>query len=48
MADYAIAVDEASNQLSPDERLHLRSTGEVPDWFLADVEQRAAAIRKDT
>ena len=47
MADFAIAVDEASNQLSHEERLHLRSTGDVPDWFLADVQRRAAAIQKE-
>lgn len=46
MADFAIAVDEASNGLSHEERLHLRSTGEVPDWFLADVQRRAVGVRK--
>jgi hypothetical protein len=45
-ADYAFAVDDAANNLTPEERKHLRSTGEVPAWFLSDVEQRAAEIRK--
>ncbi|SEK33412.1 hypothetical protein [Streptacidiphilus jiangxiensis] len=44
--DYAIAVDRASEQLTQDERLHLRATGEVPDWFLADIDRRAKEIRK--
>ncbi|MBF9068110.1 hypothetical protein [Streptacidiphilus fuscans] len=42
--DYALAVDAASEQLT--QRLHLRATGEVPDWFTADVDQRVAALRK--
>jgi hypothetical protein len=46
MADFAFAVDEAARQLSAEERKHLRATGEVPDWFLADVVRRAAVIGK--
>jgi len=46
LGDYAIAVDEAAQRLTTDERRHLRQTGEVPPWFLADVEQRAKEIRK--
>jgi hypothetical protein len=46
MMDYAFAVDDASGSLTPDERQHLRATGEVPEWFLADVERRVTEIRK--
>ena len=46
MGDYAIAVDAASGTLTAEERRHLRATGEVPDWFLPDVERRAGQIRK--
>ncbi|MEV8094131.1 hypothetical protein [Kitasatospora sp. NPDC085879] len=45
MADYAFAVDDAAGTLGADERRHLRATGEVPAWFLADVERRVAEIR---
>lgn len=44
--DYAIAVDRAAEQLTNEERLHLRATGEVPDWFLEDIDRRAKEIRK--
>ncbi|MEV4556001.1 hypothetical protein AB0K51_03265 [Kitasatospora sp. NPDC049285] len=46
MHDYAFAVDAASERLSAEERGRLRATGEVPEWFLADVERRAAESRK--
>lgn len=46
MQHYAFAVDEAATALGPDERKHLRSTGEVPGWFAADVERRVVEIRK--
>lgn len=46
LGDYAIAVDEAAQRLTADERRHLRQTGEVPSWFLPDVERRAQEIRK--
>ncbi|WP_042433207.1 hypothetical protein [Streptacidiphilus anmyonensis] len=44
--DYAFAVDQASENLTHEERLHLRATGLVPDWFLADIDRRAKEIRK--
>ncbi|MEY9870561.1 hypothetical protein ABH931_000015 [Streptacidiphilus sp. MAP12-33] len=44
--DYAFAVDEGAERLSHDERLHLRATGQVPDWFLDFVDGRAKEIRK--
>jgi hypothetical protein len=46
MGDYAFAVDDAARTLGKDERAHLRATGEVPDWFLADVERRYREIRR--
>ena len=46
MGDYAFAVDEAARKLSAEERKHLRATGEVPDWFLGEVERLAAAAKK--
>ncbi|MBC3842371.1 hypothetical protein GXW82_25810 [Streptacidiphilus sp. 4-A2] len=46
MGDYALAVDAASGTLSAEERKHLRATGEVPEWFLAEVERRATVIKK--
>ena len=47
LADYAFAVDAAANNLTLEERRHLRTTGEVPAWFVPDVKQRAAEIRKN-
>lgn len=46
MRHYAFAVDELAERLDPQERQVLRQTGRVPAWFLGQVEQRAAEIRK--
>lgn len=46
MADYSLAVDDAAERLSAEERRHLRATRELPEWFMPDVERRFAAIRK--
>ncbi|MEU1620011.1 hypothetical protein ABZ479_22260 [Streptomyces sp. NPDC005722] len=46
MADYTLAVDDAAQGLSPEERRYLRAVGEVPEWFMADVERRYQVIRK--
>ncbi|MGW1722684.1 hypothetical protein ACWCQK_07060 [Streptomyces sp. NPDC002306] len=46
MSDYAVAVDASAQTLSPDERRHLRTAGEVPEWFRSDVERRYQEIRK--
>ncbi|MBW8701565.1 hypothetical protein MBT84_18320 [Streptomyces sp. MBT84] len=43
---YAVAVDDAAQTLSADERQHLRATAEVPDWCMGDVERRYREIRK--
>ncbi|RKE20079.1 hypothetical protein [Streptomyces sp. TLI_171] len=45
-ADYALAVDDAAETLTADERRRLRATRQLPEWFMADVERRYAAIRK--
>jgi hypothetical protein len=39
MADYAFAVQAAARRLDPDERRVLRTTGQVPAWFLDEVER---------
>ena len=36
---YAFAVDDAARELTSQERVVLRSTGHVPDWFIARVEE---------
>ncbi len=46
MGDYGFAVSDAAERLTAEERAKLRAHGEVPDWFLADVERRFAEIRK--
>ncbi|BCJ36497.1 hypothetical protein Athai_40000 [Actinocatenispora thailandica] len=46
LGDYAFAVDDAARTLNKDERARLRATGEVPDWFVADVERRFKELRK--
>ncbi|WP_079063264.1 hypothetical protein [Peterkaempfera griseoplana] len=46
MREYAFAVDDAAGTLSAAEREQLRATGELPEWFLADVERRVAEMRK--
>jgi hypothetical protein len=43
MHEYAFAVDDASRELKPEERHILRQTGQVPAWFLPDVERRMSA-----
>jgi hypothetical protein len=45
-AEYAFAVDDASRMLKPEERQVLRQTGQVPAWFLPEVERRYQAARK--
>ncbi|MFD5518341.1 hypothetical protein [Streptomyces sp. NPDC127066] len=46
MTYYSIAVDASAQILSPDERRHLRTTAQVPDWFRPDVQRRYEEIRK--
>ncbi|GIL25222.1 hypothetical protein [Actinocatenispora comari] len=46
LGDYAFAVDDAARTLSKDERARLRATGQVPDWFVADVQRRFAELRR--
>jgi hypothetical protein len=46
LAPYEFACLELSERLTPDEEERLRATGELPDWFMADLKTRAAEIRK--
>jgi hypothetical protein len=46
MSDYAVAVDASAQTLSLDERQHLRTAAQVPDWFMTDVERRYQEVRK--
>src|SRR5262245_29920418 len=46
MGDYALAVDTVTGRLSADERRQLRETGQVPEWFLGQVEEEVAALRR--
>jgi hypothetical protein len=39
LAAYSFAVNDAAAKLSPEERQVLRTSGEVPDWFLGEVER---------
>jgi hypothetical protein len=39
LAAYSFPVSDAAAKLSPEEREVLRSTGQVPPWFLAEVER---------
>jgi hypothetical protein len=40
---YAFAVGDAVQDLTPDDRMMLRRTGQVPDWFIARVEELRGA-----
>lgn len=46
LADYAVAVDEVSERLTRPETDWLRSTGELPDWFIDEVETSYRAWRR--
>jgi hypothetical protein len=46
MRTYALAVYDVSARLSPDERQVLRTTGQVPDWFLGAVLDHPRTVRK--
>ncbi len=45
MRVYAIAVDELSRRLTREDRLVLRSTGKVPEWFMPTVILEARNIK---
>jgi hypothetical protein len=47
LAPLKFAASELADELSTDERKRLRQSGELPDWFLPRVQDRAVAIRKD-
>jgi hypothetical protein len=44
MIRSSLAVDEVSRRLSVEERVALRETGRVPDWFLDEVKSVARHI----
>lgn len=46
MRRYAMAAYEVSARLNPDERQVLRTTGQVPAWFLPAVIAHARTIRR--
>jgi len=45
MRKYAVAVDIVAMRLNPQEREVLRTTGEVPDWFLDEVLAEARKVK---
>ncbi|GAA5184696.1 hypothetical protein GCM10023322_26740 [Rugosimonospora acidiphila] len=46
MMRYSFAVEDVAQRLTPEERQVLRSTGQVPDWFLNAVERRFHELRR--
>lgn len=46
MQTYAMAAYEVSERLTADERQVLRTTGQVPSWFLGAVRDHAKVVRK--
>jgi hypothetical protein len=46
MRAYSLAVYEVSERLSPEERQVLRTTGQVPNWFLGAVLVHTKTIKK--
>jgi hypothetical protein len=44
MVRSSLAVDEVSRRLSDEERMALRATGRVPDWFIPEVRATARHI----
>lgn len=47
LAPLKFAASELADELSAEERHRLRESGELPDWFLQKVQERAVEIRKD-
>lgn len=46
MSDYAMAVDGLVSRLSAPERVALRSTNQLPPWFLPAVDERYGQLRR--
>jgi len=46
MMDYSLAVDTCVQRLTAEERDILRSSGQLPSWFVAAVEQEREIERK--
>ncbi len=45
MMEYSLAVKAASEKLTDEDRGRLRVTGDVPPWFLDEVEERRKTIK---
>jgi hypothetical protein len=46
MMDYSLAVDSCAQRLTAEERVALRSAGQLPEWFVTAVNEEYTAIRK--
>jgi hypothetical protein len=47
LAPLALAASELADDLSNQDRRRLRESGELPEWFLPKVQERAVEVRKD-
>jgi len=45
MMQYSLAVKNASEKLSDEERMRLRAEGDVPPWFLDEVERQRKTVK---
>lgn len=45
MMQYSLAVKSASEKLSDEERMRLRAEGDVPPWFLDEVERQRRTVK---
>jgi hypothetical protein len=45
MMQYSLAVKAASEKLSDEERMRLRAEGDVPPWFLDEVERQRRTVK---
>jgi len=45
MMQYSLAVKAASEKLSDEERMRLRAEGDVPPWFLDEVERYRKTVK---
>lgn len=46
MLNYSLAVDSCAQRLTPEERLALRSWGQLPEWFVTAVDEEYKIVRK--
>jgi hypothetical protein len=45
MMQYSLAVKAASEKLTDEERMRLRAEGDVPPWFLDEVERQRRTVK---